>query len=84
MRRILVVLAALLALSTAPAFAAQRAGAFRADTVIRVCLASEEAQAERQAATPEIPEPFARPVSKVRMIVWAETDTRFQRPPPAV
>jgi len=83
MRRIIVVLAALLALSNAPAYAATRTASFSAVTATCVYLISEETQLERPAQS--VPAASVRPpVSVPRMVAQADTDTRFQRPPPSL
>jgi len=83
MRRIIVVLAALLALSNAPAYAATRTAAFSVSSAACVCLISEETQPEQQ-AHPLTAATSVRPlVLAPRMVAEAETETRFQRPPPS-
>jgi len=83
MRRIIVVLAALLALSSAPAYATTRAGILETPAAICACLISEQTQtrcANPRATVPDSTRPL---VAAPRRIADAEADTRFQRPPPS-
>jgi hypothetical protein len=83
MRRIIVVLAALLALSSAPAYAATRAGVFETPAAICACLVSEQTQTRRANPRAAVPDSTRPPAASPRRIADAETDTRFQRPPPS-
>ena len=76
-------LAALLALSNAPAYATTRAGILETPAAICACLISEQTQTRRANPRAAAPESTRSLVATPRSIADAETDTRFQRPPPS-
>jgi hypothetical protein len=84
MRRLLVVLAALLALSNAPAYAATRRDPFSTAPVACVSFVSEKATPQGSPKpSNHHPESSRHAVPAPLSFSWAETDIRFQRPPPA-
>jgi len=83
MRRIIVVLASLLALSSAPAYATTRTGILQTPSAICLCVVSEETQTHRANPPARVPASIAPLTIAPRGIADAEADTRFQRPPPS-
>jgi hypothetical protein len=87
-RRILVILAALLALAAGPATATTRVSAFSTASAC-VLLLSERTQPDRKVVPARVPAPAELPsLAPLPEFLcrgaWADAAVRFQRPPPAV